>query len=117
MITRQITSSYDIHSEVIKKTLEELRANAIGHSFDYHNLSKRRFDDNHLELTFDIDNQVLIRVKSRSSKLGDKFEGPYRVVSRKHDISELENIANTTDKRRRHIPQMKLFSSIPQLAT
>ena len=108
---RNKITTYDLHAEVIRDALEKMRANAISHSYDEHNQSKEYYDRKHREYHYNLNDQVLIKVKSRSAKLGPKFEGPYRVIGINDDIYTLVRMNDDKDKRRRHVSQMKPFRS------
>lgn len=108
---RNLITPHDLHAQVIKDTLSQMRANAIAHNYDAHIKSKNYYDRLHRETSYNIDDLVLIKVKSRSRKLGPKFEGPYKVITRELDIYTLENNNNPKDKRRRHVSQMKLYTA------
>lgn len=107
---RQCVTQYDLYAEIVKNALEVSRANAIANNSDAQASSKRRFDDKRRDVEFELDEKVLIQVKSRSPKLGPKFDGPFRVTKKERDIYELENINDKKDKRRRHVSQMKKFT-------
>ena len=76
---RNQVTRFDLHAEVIRDTLEVMRATAISNSHDAHLRSKEIYDLTRRDVSFDLGDQVLIQVKSRSAKLGPKFEGPFIV--------------------------------------
>lgn len=87
-----------------------MRANAIASSSDAHSRSKVRYDNGRRDEKFSLNELVLIPVKSRSRKLGPKFEGPFKVIDIDKDIYLLENMSNPKDKRRRHSSRLKRYA-------
>ena len=77
---------YDLHAKAIKASMQVMHARAIASDNDAKAKAKVRFDAARRPLNFDLGDLVLSRVRDRSSKLSDKFEGPYRVVAKDKDI-------------------------------
>lgn len=79
-----------------KNALEQMRITAIANSSDAHNIAKKRYDLNRREVDFEIDQEVLIKVKSRSKKIGPRWKGPFKIMRKDKDCYELENINKTS---------------------
>lgn len=107
---RQQVTQYDLHAQVIRDAINKMRANAIASSSDAHSRSKVRYDNGRRDEKFSLNELVLIPVKSRSRKLGPKFEGPFKVIDIDKDIYLLENMSNPKDKRRRHSSRLKRYA-------
>lgn len=60
-------------------------------------------------MEFNVDDRVLVKTAGkRVSKLQEKFRGPYKVLSKKNDIYELEEV-DSKKKISRHVSALKQF--------
>ena len=69
--------------EKVKQSRKLIINHAKLHIQHQNKLSKIRYDQNRPDPKYDIGDLVLVRVINKTSKLREKYEGPYRVIDRK----------------------------------
>lgn len=106
--TVETVDNVDVYASYAMQKANEIRADALAKTSDAHNQAKVYFDSRHRNVSFDVGAKVLIKRTSRRSKLSNRFEGPFEVVSRDKDIYKVRSIDNRQE-RLRHVSQLKAF--------
>lgn len=97
----------DLHLQLIQSQLRELHDAAVSNQLDSQSQSRKYF--NPREVSFEIDDLCMSNERSRrKSKLGSRYRGPFRVISKDKDIYTLENLENNRIIQR-HVASLKKY--------
>lgn len=99
-------TSVDVHVNLLKSQIEQLRANGITAQSDAQESSKLRYDQSHRPISFGIGDLVEVRARSRKSKLADKFDRIAKIKDRDNDIYTLVDVKTGTELQR-HVSKIK----------
>lgn len=104
-------STHDEYDELRKLREIEMHGNAINNIRHSMQLAKLPFERKHRQAAFEVGDLVLTKVMGRKTKLQNRYDGPYKVIGRKEDIYEIENLDAQLSKNKlqRHIADLKPF--------
>lgn len=88
--------------------VNETRAKAIEATANAHSRSKRRYDNSHQPTVFEVGSTVMSKRSSRRAKLSNRYEGPYKIISRIKDIYTIKHEASG-QVLKRHVSQLERF--------
>lgn len=101
----------DTYARLLSLQMDNMRVAACEQMFDQQDISRKYFNNNHRHVDFDVGALVLIKTKSRSSKLANKYVGPYTVLSKSNDIYQLKDTESGSTLTR-HVSNLKKFTVI-----
>lgn len=82
-------SVYDLQAELIQRTLDDARSEAVARQSDTQLASRRSYEANHTPRSFEIGELALAKLMGRRAKLAPRFVGPYKIVNKKNDVYEI----------------------------
>lgn len=85
------------------------RGEAIHNQAEQQAISKERYDQQHRQVTFQIGELVLCRVMGRRAKNQNRFEDPYRIISKNRDVYQVESVSRSKDKLERHVSDLRPY--------
>jgi transposase InsO family protein len=110
------TTPQDIHTQLIKRTLEDNHLLARNRQAEEQEKSRKRHEASHKSITFPVGSKVLVRISDRRrGKLSDRYKGPFDVLAQKGDVYTLGNGTGKTIER--HVASLKKFCQPSLLST
>lgn len=108
----------DMYAKLIRQHLNDVRKEAVINLTDQQIPAEENFERSHKPKAFNPGDQVISRNRSRrnDSKTGPRYEGPFKVISRKRDIYELEKMDNHR-KYQRHVSSLKPYQLVAMVAS
>lgn len=100
----------DIYAKLIKQHMDNIRNNARANIAEAQMDTEPRYESAHRIREFNVGDKVLSRNAGRrdDSKTGEKYQGPFEVLSRSNDIYELKHLG-TNKRYQRHVASLKPY--------
>lgn len=98
----------DLYARLISDYIKSCSEDVVAIQAASQEQARKFFEKSHSPRVFDLGKKVLVKARSRKSKLAPKYEGPFVITNREKAIYKLKN-AQTSKSTTRHSSALKPF--------